>query len=186
MDTMDGVTTEKIATAYNIEKSIVEGYALHGGLDVQEQWLHYQRLLRMSLEQIAAFGFRSIYLLTGHAPLIHFVRPVAVAFTRATRMSGRIVTTSWATEADLVPHEGDHAGRWETSLLMAVDVACVDLEELVFRPEYKGVGAGKNAVESTAELGGQWLEECGAALAEEAQRQVVEYPAPPLCHSHTR
>lgn len=184
MDTMDASTTKQIAAAYGTAQATVDGHGFHGGVDPQAQWLHYQALVRMSLEQIAGFGFRSIYLLTGHAPLIHFVRPVAVAFTRATRMAGRIVTTTWANETDLVAHGGDHAGRWETSLLMAVDPASVDLQELKDRPNYRGVGADKNAVESTPQLGAQWLADCAAALAEDAKRLVEAYPIPPLCHSH--
>jgi hypothetical protein len=177
---------EKIAAAYGTTTDRVLGTGAHGGLDLQEQWLFYQRLLRMSLEQLAGFGFRSIYLAAGHYPLIHFVRPVAVAFTRATKMAGQIVTTSWGSEIDFVGYGGDHAGQWETSLMIAVEPTSVSLDELQRKPEYIGVGAGKNAVNSSVQQGEEWLQACAEVLAEEARSLVENYPHLPRHHNHRR
>ena len=102
----DGVI-DKAAEAFGTEVERVRGFAEHGGLDLQEQWLSYQRLVRMCLEQIAAFGFRSIYICSGHNPLVHWAKPVAITFARASRMAGQLVTLDWGGEYDAEDLCGD-------------------------------------------------------------------------------
>lgn len=178
--------SEPIAKALGTEPERFKGFCPHGGMDVQEQWLFYQRLVRMTLEQIAAFGFRSIYLCTGHGPLVHFVRPVALAFGRASLMGGQPVTLDWGMESDAPNLTGDHGGKWETSLMMAVDERSVDLGEIERNPSYKGLGHGEDAVESTRVQGEQWADACAGAIAKEARWLVENYPRQPRRHSHKR
>jgi creatinine amidohydrolase len=186
IDTFCEEWTAKIAAAYGTTPAHLQGFAEHGGLDRQEQWLFYQRLLRMSLEHIASFGFRSIYICSGHNPLVHWVRPVAVAFSRATKMAGRIVTTDWGGEMDAAGLSGDHAGRWETSLMLAIDETAVDLEEMEHQPEYAGVGVGRDAPEAQRAQGEEWLSACASSIAAEARWLVQNYPALPPRHHHSR
>lgn len=177
---------ERVARALGTEAQRVRGFGPHGGMDIQEQWLFYQRLLRMTLERMAGFGFRSIYICSGHNPLVHWARPVAIAFARATRMAGQPVSVDWGGEGDAAGLNGDHGGRWETSHMMAAVPGCVDLTELERNPEYKGVGSGADAVESTREQGEAWVQTCAAAIATEARWLIDHYPDLPPRHRHTR
>src|SRR5690606_23237282 len=95
-DVARNVSTEaKIAEAFGTEVPRLHGLHPHGGMDIQEQWRFYQRMLRMTLEQIAGFGFKSIYVCIGHQPLVHWTKPVGIAFARATTMAGHPVTIDW-------------------------------------------------------------------------------------------
>lgn len=183
---LTGQDADTFARAVGAQPRELTGLGAHGGMDRQEQWLFFQRLLRMSLEHIAGFGFRSIYVCCGHDPLVHWVRPVAIAFERSTRMADRPVTLDWGCEYDAAGLVGDHGGKWETSLMMAADEKLVDLGELTRNPEYRGVGAGTDAVDATREQGEKWMEACASAVAEEARRLVENYPEPPGRHQNSR
>jgi len=185
VDSRDGVY-EEAAEALGTDSQRVKGITTHGGMDMQEQWLNYQRVVRMSLEQIAGYGFKSIFLVSGHAPIIHFIRPVAVAFARATQMAGYPVTTDFGGEWDPAGLHADHGGPIETSAMMSIDDTLVDMETLKRQPEYIGVGAGPDAVNASKEKGDQWLEACAVGLAREAQWLVENYPELPERHHHLR
>ena len=177
---LQGDIAEPIAAALGTDAERFRGFCAHGGMDVQEQWLFYQRLLRMSLEQIAGFGFRSIYMLSGHNPLVHWARPTAVAFIRASQMARQPVNVWFGGEFDAAGLSGDHGGRWETSMAQAIDPAMVDLGELDRNPQYKGVGCNLNAPEATAEQGRAWIDQCAEGIAREARRLVEVWPDTPL------
>lgn len=181
-----GDIAKPMASALGTDVERLVGTGSHGGMDVQEQWLFYQRLLRMSLEQIAGFGFRSIYICCGHNPLIHWARPVAITFARATRMAGLPVTVDFGGEYDAAGLRGDHGGKWETSLMMAIDPNTVNLGEIERHSEYQGVGCGSDAVESTRQQGQVWLDTCATAIAKEARWLIDNYPQCPLRHVSTR
>jgi creatinine amidohydrolase len=189
-DSFDVARVEDVAEVaskvYDAELERMNSPLDHGGMDIQEQWLHYQRLLRMCLEQIAAFGFKSIYICTGHNPLIHFAKPVAIVFTRVTRMAGVPVTVWFGGEFDAAGLTGDHGGKWETSHMMAVDEQLVDIAKISDNPAHKGVGAGIDALEATKEQGQAWVEECASAIAEEARWLADNYPELPPHHRHKR
>ena len=174
-----GELSAEVASALGTDVDRVRGFAQHGGMDVQEQWLFYQRLVRMSLEQIAGFGFRSIYVCTGHNPLINWARPVAHTFVRASRMAGQPVTVLCGGEFDAAGLRGDHGGKWETSLMMTARPGTVDLGQIESNPDYLGVGAGVDAVESSPEQGEAWVDACAAAIAKEARRLVERHPDMP-------
>lgn len=182
---MAAEAAERIAAVLNTEVRRWKGSGPYGGMDPQAQWLFYQQLLRMALEHIAGFGFRSIYICSGHGPLVHWVRPAAVAFTRASRDAGVLVTTDWGNAYEAAGRAGDHAGKGETSAMMAIDPALCDLGELS-RVEGGAVGCGSNAGEASAEYGEDWLDACATAIAAEAGWLVANYPALPDRHAHHR
>ena len=180
-----GDASEQIAAVLGTEPQRWQGFARHGGMDAQAQWIFYQQLLRMAMEHLAGFGFRSIYVCSGHGPLVHWIRPVAMAFTRASKAAGALVTTDWANAHEVAGQKGDHAGKGETSTMMAVDPDLVDLSELT---EVAGgaVGCGAGAAEACAAGGDDWLKSCAAGIAEEARWLVDNYPALPERHAHHR
>jgi creatinine amidohydrolase/Fe(II)-dependent formamide hydrolase-like protein len=177
---------ERVAAALGAEPERIKGFCAHGGMDMQEQWLFYQRMVRMALENIAGFGFRSIYLVVGHHPLAHWAHAVAVAFTRASRMAGQPVTTDWCLEFEPAGLTGDHGGKWETSHMMAGYPGSVDLEEFERHPGYLGVGCGRNAPEASQAQGEQWVAQCAEAIAVEARWLVEHWPELPERHRHRR
>ncbi len=175
-----GDLTEPVAKTLGTTQSRVKGFVDHGGMEVQKQWLFYQRLVRISLEQIAGFGFKSIYIVCGHGPLIYWARPVAIAFARASWMAGQAVTVACGCENDAAGLQlADHGGKCETSLTMAIDPTLVDLDELRNREDYQFIGCGADALESTAEQGSIWIDACAEAIAQAAQRMVDQYPQLP-------
>lgn len=177
---------KNVAEILGTEEEVVKGSVSHGGMDMQEQWMFYQRLIRMSLEQIAGFGFKSIYIVTGHQPLVHFVKSVSVAFCRQMKMLGRAVTIDYGGEFEAAELSGDHGGRWETSIMMGVDPDMVDLSEIEKKKEYLGLGAGANAVGSSEKQGKEWIDTCALKIAEEAKWLVDAYPELPKRHRHMR
>ena len=172
-----GELSEPVAKGLGAEHQRVCGFGRHGGMDEQEQWLFFQRLVRMSLEQIASYGFQSIYVVTGHNPLIYWAKPAAIAFSRVSSMAGQAVNVDCGSESDAAGfHLYDHGGKWETSITMAIDPGTVDLEELKNREDYQFVGCGEDALESTAEQGAQWIETCSDAIARDARWLVDHHP----------
>ena len=175
-----GDLSEPIATALGTERERVRGFCEHGGMDVQEQWRNYQRLVRMSLEQIASYGFKSIYVCTGHNPLIYWAKPVVMAFARASWMAGQAVNVDCGGEFDAAGLMlGDHGGKWETSLTIAIDEETVDLDELRRLEDYQFIGCGKDALASTKHQGEQWLQQCAEAIARDTRWLVDNHPNQP-------
>ncbi|MCH2212054.1 MAG: creatininase family protein [Fuerstiella sp.] len=172
-----GDLSETVAKALETQTQRVRGFSSHGGMDIQEQWLFYQRLLRMSLEQIAGYGFKSVYIVCGHNPLIHWARPVAMAFARAAWAANQPINIDCGGEFDAAGLQiSDHGGQWETSITMAIEPDSVDLDELREQQEYQGVGCGDDALEATAGQGREWIETCAGAIARDARRLIDNHP----------
>ena len=172
-------TIEHSAAAFGTDAERVRGFCSHGGLDHQDQWLFYQRLLRMSLEQIAGFGFRSIYVYAGHGPLPNWIMPVAIAFSRASKMAGQPVTVDWGSDRITAGVTGKHGGKGETSVVMAIKKEAVDLDALENNPEYVGVGSDENARQASVEYGAKLVEAITDAMVDEVRWLVDHYPELP-------
>ncbi len=136
-----------------------------------EQALAYQRLLLHILLEIRSLGFKVIAIAAGHYPLLDHARAAASLFHQLT---GAPKAITWAfTGCDLVRDAGlevcgDHAGRWETSLLMALDPGMQDLAVFEGRSE-PPIGASDNGIiESSAEFGERAID----AIVERVGRRV--------------
>jgi creatinine amidohydrolase len=122
----------------------------------QEQYENYQRLLLHCLCQIQSLGFRVAVLLAGHYPLLDHARAACHLFHQArwaNRRAGMVTWTFTGYELvqDLFPGAGDHAGHWETSLLLALEPGLVDLDKV---PDpLVGVATARPLAESSAEYG---------------------------------
>lgn len=107
----------------------------------------YQRLLLHALNEIQSLGFEVIVLGAGHYPLIDHARAAAHLFHQQ-RWGGLRreiqpipwVFTGYELVKDLFPDAGDHAGFWETSLMLALDEPLVDLDEIHGRRDDDIVG----------------------------------------------
>lgn len=102
---------------------------------VSEQATHYHHLLMHILHQIASLGFPLIVVCAGHYPLLDHARAAMSIFRQTARRRKHQPTTGWVFTGyelvgDLFPKAGDHGGRWETSIMMALDPESVDLSML--------------------------------------------------------
>lgn len=150
--------------------------------NAHQQYENYQRLLIHILTECQSLGFKVVVFLAGHYPLIDHARAACSVFQQ-TRWNGqRCKTITWAfTGYELVrdqfPEAGDHAGFWETSLLLALDPALVDLRELPADAAQKPIGVitTQPVQRATAEYGERALK----LIVERAVAQVrhrLEHP----------
>ena len=148
---------EKVARAYGLSaESFAPGYMR---ASVHEQSLRYHQLLLHALFEVHSYGYKVACLGAGHYPLIDHARAAASIFHQHVRFKTLCWPfTGFELVRDELPGAGDHAGRWETSLMMAVDEQTVDLSRLPKR-EKDYVGMSRNRVaESSVEFGRQALD----------------------------
>lgn len=147
---------------------------IHGGVypgDLCYSEPAFRTFLRETFAGLAHLGFRAIVAYTGHYPEVQ---------TRALREEAEAFTADGA--ASVVPFweplaigEGDHGGRWETSLALALrpdevrlDAVCED------RTGQPGVYRGQRVAEvASAPLGRQGLARIEAYLQEAIERVLV-------------
>jgi len=145
-----------------------KGY-MHGGT-VFDQAQLYNALLWHITAQINSLGFKAIIYLTGHYPLAHYAKFVAHLAERTFGLR------TWCGHEGMILPEfgyeqrGDHAGPWETSLMMAAAPDRVDLGRLDPNPEVKPVGCRPDPRSATAEKGKEWLELIADCLARMGRR----------------
>ncbi len=111
-----------------------------GGQTIEDQAYAYCRLLSNVMDQIKSLGFRAIFVLCGHYPLSQYAAFAGAVFHRRTG-----IPVLACKENDLVSdlgYRGDHAGRWETSLLMHLVPGLTDLSRLPADRAVKPVGVG--------------------------------------------
>lgn len=130
-----------IAEAMNLPR---ENFAPgHMGVPRMEQDRRYVDLLVHILMEIRSLGFRLACVMAGHYPLLAHARAACELFGLEARSACR----AWAFSGydlvrDEVPHAGDHAAAWETSLMMALRPDLVDLSQLPKDPATPLVGVG--------------------------------------------
>jgi creatinine amidohydrolase len=137
--------------------------------------------VRETLDQLAGWGFKMIVLLTGHYP------PTQIALLRRecrrfNRRQSRAFAfgapeTVLATELD---YFGDHAGMWETSIMMAISPELVDLNVIpaglsaVPRMTEQGIMGQDPKAHANAEKGAAAIDHISANLAALVERTLAE------------
>jgi creatinine amidohydrolase/Fe(II)-dependent formamide hydrolase-like protein len=153
------------------ETNFAPGYMME---TVSEQNRNYQRLLIHMFHEIKSLGFKVLVVGAGHYPLLDHARAAAALFHQEQSYPKMIV---WAmTGYELVQGQftpcGDHAGKWETSLLMHLDPGMQDLSLLPEDRNQKPVGASNNgAQDSTPEFGQQAAD----AIVQAVRRRVEDF-----------
>jgi len=112
------------------------------GRSVQEQDRAYIELLIHILREIKSLGFEVITLIAGHYPLRQHATAAAEWFNVMCRPTRAWATSGYDLVRDVIPTAGDHAGAWETSLMMAMRPELVDLSRLPEDPEARLIGIG--------------------------------------------
>jgi len=139
---------------------------------------NYHSLLVHIFHEIRSLGFKALVVGAGHYPLLDHGRAAAAAFHQE---QGRPKMPVWTLSGyELVQGRfepcGDHAGKWETSLLMHLDPGMQDLTELPEDPSVAFVGGSHNGVEtSNAEFGRLATE----AIIEQVRlrvREMLDHP----------
>jgi creatinine amidohydrolase len=132
------------------------GIGTMNGATVDAQAHAYNDLLFHIYDQVAALGFSALIVLCGHYPLQLYTDYTTAVFMRRSPM--RVFA---ATEAHFVrdlaqelgARVGDHAAKWETSLLMALRPGLTDLSRLPPAGErVVGVG-GEDPRQANEDLG---------------------------------
>lgn len=149
---------EKIVAAMELPpESFAPGYMR---FSPSEQVENYQRLLLHCLYEMQSLGFKVLVLVAGHYPLIDHARAACSLFHQARFGNRRATAIAWVATGyelvqDVLPGVGDHAGHWETSLILALDPTMTDLGELPSDPSAKlvGVASPRPVREANAEYG---------------------------------
>jgi creatinine amidohydrolase len=150
---------------------------IHGGIypgDLCYTEPTFRAHLRETFESLAHLGFRTIVAYTGHYPEVQMeaLRAVAEAFTAT---GAAIVIPFWE---PLAIGEGDHGGKWETSLYLALrpdevrlDAVCED------RTGEPSVYRGQRVAEvASATLGRQGLGQIEAYLKAAIEMAMASEP----------
>jgi creatinine amidohydrolase len=133
--------------------SFAPGHMVEG---VAAQNRNYQSLLVHILHQIRSLGFRVTVIGAGHYPLLDHARAAAALFHQEQARPKMVVWSMTGYELVRGQFEpcGDHAGKWETSLLMHLDPGMQDLSVLPADRGGELIGVSANGVqESSAEFG---------------------------------
>lgn len=154
----------------------------------QQQIENYHRLLLHCLFEMQSLGFKVLVIAAGHYPLIDHARAACSIFHQARWQNRRAQSIAWAFTGyelvqDIWPDAGDHAGHWETSLLMALEPDLVDLGEL---PEDRsarlvGIGSHRPVQDASAEFGHQAVERIVERVTDQV-RQRLAHPGGYYAH----
>ena len=128
-------------------------------------WRLFKELLDHSLHQIESLGFKVIVVVAGHYPLIGPSRQVAESYDGRAKIMPMI-------GYDLVKdqgYKGDHAARWETSLLFALRPELVDTLGLKDAQRLVGI-MGEDPRKASAEYGREGIN----AIIREARGRIAE------------
>lgn len=123
-------------------------------------WELYERLLQSIFAEIERVGFLAAVVVAGHYPLHGPAARAAESYTQ--RGALKIFTCIGFDLVKDLGFQGDHAARWETSLLLALRPELVDLSRLEGQEEPPLGVLGEHPRDASAEYG------------EEAIRHIVE------------
>ena len=121
----------------------------------------YQEVLENYIYRMIRIGFKKIFVLAGHYP------NAEVAKLAAEKFSDQAVKFVTVKEPDLVDGEtGDHAGKWETSLMMVLFPEFVDLKRMENKDDRLRTVEGEDPFLSSSDYGKQILDKMLTKIAE--------------------
>lgn len=116
------------------KENFAPGYM--GGVTVEHEHTFYEQLLTHIYYQLKSLGFRVIFVLCGHYPLKTFAMSTAQQFMEKNPDIRIYAGIEADPVRDIYPKGGDHAGKWETSIMRTLRPELVDVSIL---PEDKSV-----------------------------------------------
>ncbi len=142
-----------------------------------QQIINYQNLLTHILCEVASYGFDMAVFVVGHYPLIDHARAAVISYNQWRFDEGRHML-AWAFADFLLlkknnsyEHPGDHAGRWETSHMLASCPETVELE-LTRQDLQYGIMGNEDPADSTAEFGNEIYEKAVEAAVDEVRARM--------------
>lgn len=137
----------------------------------EQQNTNYHHLLLHIYHEIKSLGFQLLVVGAGHYPLIDHARAAACIFHQA--QSGEKMLTWVFTGYELVKDQftpaGDHAGKWETSMLLALDPGMTDLSLLPQDRSQPPIGATNNGIQDAS---AEWGEQIVVAIVARVEQKV--------------
>jgi creatinine amidohydrolase len=130
-----------------------------------------ENLLLHTFDRLAQFGFRVIVAITGHYPgeQVRMVKQAA-ARHREQPGSARVLAMPEYEPYPGPERPGDHAGKWETSILAYLRPELVDISRISEHPDDPLHGVyGEDPRIGSAQLGGQVIEVILAELAKQIE-----------------
>jgi creatinine amidohydrolase len=119
----------KVAGKMGLPKeNFTPGYM--GGVTVEQEHAFYEQLLTHIYYQLKSLGFRVIFVLCGHYPLKQFAQRTAQQFVEKNPNIRIYAGIEADPVRDIYPKGGDHAGRWETSIMRTLRPELVDVSVL--------------------------------------------------------
>ncbi len=124
------------------EENFAPGYM---GKSCHEADRFYIELLVHMLRQVESLGLKVMTIIAGHYPLLHHANAACQWYSLG--LPGRPNSRAWACSGyelvnDQIPDAGDHAAKWETSLLMTLRPELVDMSRLPDDPDEELIGVG--------------------------------------------
>ncbi len=158
---------EEIARRYGLPpENFAPGYM---GVSAHEQDIRYVELLLHICREVKSLGFKVIVLIAGHYPLLRHAKAAAELMGLRDRDLRVIAVTGYELVRDEIPDAGDHAGKWETSLLMVLRPECVDMSKLPADPNEPLIGVSNDARLANGEYGRSGVELVVQRITEKAK-----------------
>ena len=121
----------------------------------------YQEVLENFFYRMIRIGFKKIFVLAGHYPNAN------IAKLASEKYSDQDIKFVIVKEPDLVEGEvGDHAGKWETSLMMTMFPDFVDLKRMNDKDDRLRAIEGIDPSESSADYGKEMLDKMITKITE--------------------
>ena len=145
-----------------VPENFAPGYM---GRSYHEADRFYIELLVHILRQVESLGFKVMTIIAGHYPIRHHAQAAVEWYSLG--IPRRPATRAWACSGyelvhDQIPDAGDHAAKWETSLLMALRPDLVDMSRLPQDPDEELVGVSGTDPRGSASL--EYGETCVRAV----------------------
>ncbi len=140
-----------------------------------EQDRAYIELLYHIMRQIESLGFKVIVMIAGHYPLLRHVKAAAEWFMLDSPVKV-LAVSGYELVKDQIPDAGDHAAKWETSLLMALYPEGVDMSRLPqdLSEPLIGVGGIDPRTEASLEYGLRGVDAVVEAFVSRAHQLLAE------------
>jgi len=132
---VEGKVTDKMHLP---KENFAPGYM--GGVTPEQEHAFYEQLLTHIYYQLKSLGFRVIFVLCGHYPLKGFAVKTANEFMERNPEMKVYAGIEADPVRDIYPNGGDHAGRWETSIMYTLRPELVDVSVLGDDKSVKPIG----------------------------------------------
>jgi len=152
---MEAAAVDRLAIAREMDLEATNFESSRFRRSAAEQSRSYQELLLHILDEVRSLGFHVAIFAAGHYPLLDHARAAAATWWQYGKYLGKLMIP-WAFSGyelvrDLFPDAGDHAGYWETSLLLALEPGLVNMARI--SDPAVGVLTQRSPAEASAEFG---------------------------------